>query len=107
MSAERPLPLPDLPSPPTSPSAAPVSLTMLAAMVDARIVAVIAPTGSGPADLPERLAELGFIAGERVRVLARAPFGDPLAVRVGSGTFALRRVEADCIRVVPLPASPR
>ena len=84
-----------------------VALTALTTLVDARIVAVVAPAARGGADLPERLGELGFLAGERVRILARAPFGDPLAVRVGSGTFALRRVEADCIRVVPLDTAPR
>ena len=48
-----------------------------------------------------RLAELGFLPGERVRVVARAAFGGPLAVRVGTGTFALRREEAACVRVWP------
>jgi ferrous iron transport protein A len=60
---------------------------------------------AAPAQAPEwaqRLAEIGFIAGERVRVTARGrPGGDPLAVRVGSSTFALRRAEAACIEVAP------
>jgi len=55
--------------------------------------------------LPQRLAELGFLPGERVRVLARALFGDPIAVRLGSGTFALRRFEADCIQLDPIGTS--
>jgi len=80
---------------------APVWLSELSMMVDARIVAVHAPAAAGGAELPERLGELGFLVGERVRVLARAPFGDPIAVRVGSGTFALRRAEADCVQVLP------
>ncbi len=78
----------------------PERLSDLATMADGRIVAIHAPAGGGGADLPERLGELGFLVGERVRVLARAPFGDPIAVRVGSGTFALRRAEADCVKVV-------
>ena len=60
--------------------------------------------GHEAADLAERLAEIGFLPGERVRVLARALFGEPLAVRVGSDTFALRRAEAACVLVVALPA---
>ena len=48
------------------------------------------------------LAELGFIPGEPVMLMARAPGGDPLVVRVGSSTFALRRAEAACIEVVAL-----
>ena len=54
--------------------------------------------------MPQRLAELGFLPGERVRVLARALFGDPIAVRLASGTFALRRFEAACIELDPIEA---
>lgn len=49
------------------------------------------------------LAEIGFIPGEPVTVLARArPGDDPLVVRVGDSTFALRRAEAACIEIEPL-----
>lgn len=49
-----------------------------------------------------RLRELGFMEGEPVRVLRRGqPGNEPLAVRVGVSTFALRRAEAACVRVVP------
>lgn len=47
----------------------------------------------------EWLRELGFLPGEKVMLMARAPGGDPLVVRVGSSTFALRRAEAACIEV--------
>ena len=47
-----------------------------------------------------RLAELGFLPGEPVLVLHRGPGGrEPLAVRVGDTMFALRLLEARCIRV--------
>jgi ferrous iron transport protein A len=47
-----------------------------------------------------RLGELGFIAGEPVRVLRRGPGGrEPLAVQIGETLFALRLVEAQCIKV--------
>ena len=47
-----------------------------------------------------RLQELGFVPGERVTVVRRGfPSGDPLAVRVGTSLFALRRVEASAIKV--------
>lgn len=63
---------------------------------------------SAPPHAPEwaeRLADLGFVAGERVMVTARGrPGDDPLAVRVGTSTFALRRAEAACIHVVADPA---
>jgi ferrous iron transport protein A len=54
------------------------------------------------ADRARQLAEIGFIPGETVMVLARAwPGGDPLVVRVGHSRFALRRAEAACIVVDP------
>lgn len=56
-----------------------------------------------PAHAPEWkqwLEELGFVPGEHVAVLARAmPGADPLVVRIGQSTFALRRAEADCVQL--------
>ena len=53
-------------------------------------------------DVSRRLMELGFVPGERIRMLRRGlPGGDPLAVRVGQSTFALRRFEAALISIQP------
>ena len=61
-----------------------------------------------PAQAPEWerwLEEIGFIVGEQVRLMAKAvPGGDPMVVRVGQSTFALRRAEAACISGVPVDA---
>ena len=47
-----------------------------------------------------QLEEIGFLPGESVCVMARGVWGgDPLAVRVGLSTFALRRDEARCIEL--------
>jgi ferrous iron transport protein A len=47
-----------------------------------------------------RLLELGFAAGEKIRVVAESfPRRDPMAVRVGNTTFALRRAEAAMIQI--------
>ncbi len=55
-------------------------------------------------DLGTRLLELGFVPGEPLRVVARGfPGGEPLAVRIGSTTFALRRFEADHVMVLASP----
>jgi ferrous iron transport protein A len=52
-----------------------------------------------------RLRDLGFVAGARCEVLARMWFGgDPLVVRIGGSTFALRRAEAAAVRVQRLEA---
>lgn len=64
--------------------------------VDLNIVSV-----SGEPSLSARLAELGFFPGENVRGLRRALGSNaPLAVRVGSSTYALRPAEAQCIEVM-------
>jgi ferrous iron transport protein A len=58
---------------------------------------------SAPAHSPEWaqwLEEIGFLPGEPVRVMARGlPGADPLVIRVGDSTFALRRAEAECVAV--------
>jgi len=47
-----------------------------------------------------RLSDLGFVPGARCEVMARMWLGgDPMAVRIGGSTFALRRAEAAAIRV--------
>lgn len=48
------------------------------------------------------LQDIGFLPGEHVTVMTRAvPGGDPLVVRVGLSTFALRMAEAACIHICP------
>jgi ferrous iron transport protein A len=45
--------------------------------------------------IARRLRELGFVAGEPVRIVARGPIGaDPLLIQIGFTRFALRRSEA-------------
>jgi ferrous iron transport protein A len=67
-----------------------------AATVDA--VDDIAPNDA----IARRLRELGFVAGERVEIVAAGPFGaEPLLVQVGYTRFALRRSEAARVRVHP------
>jgi ferrous iron transport protein A len=79
------------------------ALSDLAKGQSARVVGVVASGPDVPRDLMRRLSDLGFLPGERVQVLARGPLGgEPVAVRVGTSTFALRRLEADCIRIAPL-----
>jgi len=47
-----------------------------------------------------RLLELGFVPGEAIEVIEEVwPGGDPMAVRVGNTTFALRRREAGAVFV--------
>jgi ferrous iron transport protein A len=60
--------------------------------------------------VPERarqLEEIGFYPGEQVMVMTRGFLGgDPLVVRVGQSTFALRGDEAACIQLEGTPDTP-
>ncbi|MBI3711639.1 MAG: ferrous iron transport protein A [Burkholderiales bacterium] len=62
-----------------------------------------------PAAMPEwstQLEDIGFIAGEPVTLMARGAFGgDPLVIRIGLSTFALRKAEAACVLVDVLAAN--
>ncbi|NVM79577.1 ferrous iron transport protein A [Duganella sp. SG902] len=56
----------------------------------------------GGTGLARRLMELGFVPGEKIRMLKRGmPGGEPLAIKVGNSTFALRRFEAALISIQP------
>ena len=53
-----------------------------------------------------RLHEMGFDEGVDVEVLHKAPLGDPIALRVGNMTIAIRRAEAALIGVEVGMAAP-
>ena len=80
------------------------ALSHLPLRTDAWVVGLHMEAAEQDGDLLLRLLEIGFLPGERVRVVARAfAGGDPLAVRVGRSTFALRRREAALVRICTTP----
>jgi ferrous iron transport protein A len=80
------------------------SLDQLPLHTPHEVIAVATPAQSP--DWAERLGDIGFLPGERVVVTARGAIGgDPLVVRVGLSTFALRRAEAACVQVRPLESA--
>jgi ferrous iron transport protein A len=71
-----------------------------------RVIARVVAPDHAP-EWAQRLEEIGFIPGERVVVMTRgAPGGDPMVVRVGLSTFALRRAEAACVQLAGADAPP-
>jgi ferrous iron transport protein A len=79
-----------------------IPLMELGLGASARVVSVAGADSKAPPDVGRRLAELGFLPGEAVRIVARGLLARaPIAVRIGTGTFALRLFEAACIRVCP------
>ena len=66
----------------------------------ATVVGLAVTTGPEQSAIRMRLLELGFAAGEKIRVVAESfPRRDPMAVRLGNTTFALRRHEAAMIHI--------
>jgi len=79
-----------------------VCLTQLIKGDQGRITGLIASHTAEQNMLRQRLEELGFLPGENLRVVALSfPAKDPIAVRIGNSTFALRRHEAEMIYLDP------
>ena len=77
-----------------------VLLSSLRPGAEATVAEVLAPQQPQDGELALRLIEIGFLPGERLRVVARGqPGDDPIAVRLGHTTFALRRFEAAFVYV--------
>ncbi|MBT2333802.1 ferrous iron transport protein A [Variovorax paradoxus] len=84
------------------PAASGVRLDQLPDNQWATVLDVARPEGADDRELVLRLTEIGFVPGEAVRIVASGlPGREPLAVRLGHTTFALRRHEAALIHVTP------
>lgn len=63
-----------------------------------KVVCILPIEGTGrlaPDEMERRLIEMGFIEGAELEILHEGPFGrDPIAIRVGTATVALRRQDA-------------
>jgi ferrous iron transport protein A len=71
-----------------------VSLDLLHPGQRGRIVAL-----AGGDALVQRLMEMGLFEGEEIEVLALAPLGDPIEIRLGDSRLSLRRSEAARVQV--------
>lgn len=79
-----------------------ITLDALAAGQSGTVIHLAPSDRDAGVDVARRLMELGFVPGETIRMLKRGlPGGDPLAVRVGQSTFALRRFEAALVSIKP------
>lgn len=56
-------------------------------------------TGISESDLRPKLLEMGLYAGKEVRVLFKAPFGDPIAVDVDGYVLSMRLDEAKLVQI--------
>jgi ferrous iron transport protein A len=77
------------------------ALSLLGKGRNAVVVGMVPAENDEQRAVQMRLRELGFVPGEELRIVAESfPGRDPIAVRLGSTTFALRRFEAAMVRVV-------
>lgn len=51
-----------------------------------------------------RLREMGLVPGTEIRLVRRAPLGDPLQFEVRGYQLSLRSTEAGCVEVEALPS---
>ncbi|MCE9596944.1 MAG: ferrous iron transport protein A [Spirochaetia bacterium] len=63
-------------------------------------IASIRSVGRGNSTM-ERLRDLGLVPGEQVSILRKAPFGDPIEVRIMNYDLCIRLKEASEIFVQP------
>ena len=54
--------------------------------------------------LTPKLTDMGIFPGKKVKILFRAPLGDPLAIEIDGYTLSLRLDEANLISVKDLQA---
>ena len=82
--------------------AASVRLDELPSHQWATVLDVVRSADAEGQELALRLTEIGFVPGEAVCIIASGvPGREPLAVRLGHTTFALRRHEASFVHVTP------
>ncbi|MBX9656066.1 ferrous iron transport protein A [bacterium] len=55
---------------------------------------------SAPPAILQRLLEMGLLEGEEVEVVALAPFGDPIDLRIHGFQLSIRKSEASTIQVL-------
>ena len=63
-----------------------------------RVIAV-----RGDLVLVQRLMEMGMLEGDEVELLAVAPLGDPIELRLGDSRLSVRRADAARVEVELLP----
>ena len=61
---------------------------------------IVRITGHG--SFRHRLMEMGFVRGEKVKVIRNAPLRDPIEYEIMGGHVSLRRIEARRVEVVPV-----
>ncbi len=55
--------------------------------------------GIQSSELKPKLLEMGLVENQEIKVLFKAPFGDPIAVEVGDYVLSMRKDEAALVNV--------
>lgn len=54
------------------------------------------------ADLKSRMQAMGFVDGQRIKMMRKASFSGPLQVRLGTTDILIRRCYAELIEVIKI-----
>ena len=76
----------------------------LSSLAPGRRATVLSDNASTPEG--RRLQELGFLPETEIRVVRRAPLGDPIAFSLRGAQICLRRSAAALVRVIVTAAGP-
>lgn len=76
-------------------------MTTLDELETGQAVEIEAVTAAG--EIGERLLEMGMTPGATVEIIRRAPFGDPVQVRLRGYLLAIRRAQARAVQVRRAP----
>ena len=74
------------------------SLDQLTVGQRARVIAL-----RGDLVFVQRLMEMGMLEGDEVELLAVAPLGDPIELRLGDSRLSVRRADAARVEVESMP----
>lgn len=61
--------------------------------------ATIIAIGSSAPVYRRKLLALGFLPGEKITVIRKAPLGDPIEVSIRGSSFSLRKEEAEILEL--------
>ena len=79
------------------------TLFTLADIVPGQTVTIVEVLGEDAISV--RLMEMGMTDGEVVQVVGRAPFGDPIEIKIRGYKLSLRKLEAARIQVTTLASA--
>ena len=71
----------------------------LASLAIGQTAVIVGFTTSCPYEVKQRLLDLGFVRGAKIRIENISPLGDPIAYSIHNTQIALRHTDAQCVLI--------